>query len=190
VKRTAAADALTELILEVFRVNGGLLAEGDRLTKPLGQTSARWQIFGALRNGPLPVATIAREMGRARQSVQRTADVLEGQGLVEYAPNPAHRRAKLVRLTPYGQEILSEVSRRQIAWTNRLARAIGSEVEIRQALEVVRKLRGELEGARHLTATRRQEKDGVDPSRDGKGGSKRARRHSDQSVRGAAGKRR
>ena len=155
-KRTAAADALTQLILEVFRINGDLLAEGDRLTKPLGQTSARWQILGALRNGPQPVAAIARDMGLARQSVQRTADVLEDQGLAEYAPNPAHRRAKLVRLTTHGEDVLGEISRRQVAWTNRLARAIGSEAEIRQALDVLRKLRGELETADHLAAVERR----------------------------------
>jgi DNA-binding MarR family transcriptional regulator len=189
-RRTPAADALTELILEVFRVNGDLLAEGDRLTKPLGQTSARWQILGALRNGPQPVAAIARDMGLARQSVQRTADLLEAQGLVEYAPNPAHRRAKLVRLGPDGQDVLGEISRRQVAWTNRLARAVGSDAEIRQALEVVRKLRGELERARHVTAKHPQAKGSVDPSRDGKGGTKHARRDSDQSVRGPTGKRR
>lgn len=189
-KRTSAADALTELILEVFRVNGDLLAEGDRLTKPLGQTSARWQILGALRNGPQPVASIARNMGLARQSVQRTADVLEGQGLVEYAPNPAHRRAKLVRLTTYGQDVFGEISRRQVAWTNRLARGVGSEAEIRQALDILRKLRRELETADGFARNRSQGKRSVDSLHDGKGGSRDARRDFDQSIRGAAGKRR
>jgi DNA-binding MarR family transcriptional regulator len=47
---------------------------------------------------PLSVAQIARNMGVARQSVQRLADNLERQGIVEYAPNPDHGRAKLVRL--------------------------------------------------------------------------------------------
>ena len=39
--RTAEAIALTELILETFRLNGCLLAAGDRLTADLGLTSAR-----------------------------------------------------------------------------------------------------------------------------------------------------
>ena len=144
-RRTPAAEALTELILEVFRVNGDLLTQGDRLTKPLGQTSARWQVLGALRNGPQPVAGIARVMGLARQSVQRTADVLERQGLVEYAPNPAHRRAKLVRFTAHGEEVFGEISRRQVVWTNELASRLGSEADIRQALHLLRRLRTELE---------------------------------------------
>ncbi len=149
--RTEAADALTELILEVFRVNGDLLAVGDSLTREFGQTSGRWQVLGAIRNRPDSVAGIARDMGLARQSVQRTADLLVLHGLVEYTPNPAHRRAKLVRLTDHGREVLAAISSRQIAWTNRLVAAMRSdEVEIRQALEVLRRLRAELESADHI----------------------------------------
>jgi DNA-binding MarR family transcriptional regulator len=145
-RRTPAAEALTDLILEVFRVNGDLLAEGNRLTRPFGQSSARWQILGALRNQPHTVAGIARDMGLARQSVQRTADLLATEGLVEYTDNPAHRRSKLVRLTPLGLEILALISGRQIAWTNELAEAMPvGEKELRAALEVLRHLRVELE---------------------------------------------
>lgn len=145
--RTPAAQALTDLMLEVFRVNGDLLGAGNRLTKSVGQTSARWQILGAIRT-PQSVAAIARARGLARQSVQRTADLLAADGLVEYADNPAHRRAKLVRLTPLGQELLDEITRAQIAWSNRLAEAMpAGETEIRQALAVLRQLRTELERA-------------------------------------------
>jgi DNA-binding MarR family transcriptional regulator len=145
-RRTPAAEALTDLILEVFRVNGDLLAEGNRLTRPFGQSSARWQILGALRNHPHTVAGIARDMGLARQSVQRTADLLAAEGLVEYTHNPAHRRSKLVRLTPLGLELLALISGRQVAWTNELAEAMPvGEKELRAALEVLRHLRVELE---------------------------------------------
>ena len=150
-KRSPGADALTDLILEIFRVNGDLLAVGDRLTREFGQTSGRWQVLGAIRNRPDSVAGIARDMGLARQSVQRTADLLELHGLIEYTPNPAHRRAKLVRLTPHGREVLAAISARQVSWTNRLVAAMGSdEAEIREALDVLRKLRTELESADHL----------------------------------------
>ena len=144
--RTRAADALTRLILEVFRVNGDLLAAGDRLAGELGQTSARWQVLGALRNGPLSVAAIARQMGLARQSVQRTANILAAAGIVEYAANPAHRRAKLVRLTPVGDETLAQISRRQVAWANRLASALPlGAAELERAADVLGHVRDELE---------------------------------------------
>lgn len=45
---------------------------------------------------PLPVSHIARTMGLSRQGVQRVADELEARGIVRFAPNPHHRRARLV----------------------------------------------------------------------------------------------
>ena len=74
--------ALTDLILEVFRLNGRLLAAGDRLTRPSGQTSARWQVRCAIDIEPRTVSQIAQAMGLARQSVQRTTDRLQTEGLV------------------------------------------------------------------------------------------------------------
>jgi hypothetical protein len=43
-------NAFTELILEVFRLNGLLLEAGDRLTHPVGLSSARWQSGQAVRH--------------------------------------------------------------------------------------------------------------------------------------------
>ena len=51
------SDALTQLILEVFRVNGGLLSAGDRLVADLGLTSARWQVLGAVALSPAAVGS-------------------------------------------------------------------------------------------------------------------------------------
>ena len=144
--RSLEADALTELILEVFRLNGDLLSAGDRIAGVHGQTSSRWQVLGALRHGPETVAGIARVMGRARQSVQRTADRLEAEGTVEYVDNPAHRRAKLVRLTAAGEATLAGISALQVEWTNTLAAAIrAGKADIEAATDVLRQLRTELE---------------------------------------------
>jgi len=52
-KRTRAGDALTGLILDLFRLNNLLLTAGDRLVAGLGLTSARWQILGAIVAGAL-----------------------------------------------------------------------------------------------------------------------------------------
>src|SRR5438094_222673 len=86
--RTKTSQAFTELILEIFRLNGRLLSAGDALTRPAGQTSARWQVLGSLDRGPRTVAHIGRQMGLTRQSVQRTTDLLEADGLVSYVSNP------------------------------------------------------------------------------------------------------
>lgn len=98
-------DRLNHLVLEVFRLNGVLLAAGDALVAPFQLTSARWQVLGAIVLGgaPLPVAHIARNMGLTRQGVQRLVNEMAASGLVELADNPHHSRAKLVRLTPAGE---------------------------------------------------------------------------------------
>ncbi len=187
-RRTPEADVLTELMLEVFRVNGDLLAAGDRLTAETGQTSSRWQVLGALRQGARTVAAIARDMGLARQSVQRTADLLAREGLVEYADNPAHRRAKLVRLTRAGQETLAAISTRQVAWSNALAAALpADEARLREATAVLRDLRVELEATRNRAPGRaargtpaRTRATPEEGDRDGHG-------RADQPVRGAGG---
>jgi DNA-binding MarR family transcriptional regulator len=143
---TTAGKALTDLILEVFRVNGDLLRVGDGLARPEGQTSSRWQVLGAIADAPKPVAGIARDMGLTRQSVQRTADLLETQGLVEYADNPAHRRARLVRPTPAGARVLDGITRRQVEWANRLARAMSTDEQgIRDSLAVLHQVRAQLD---------------------------------------------
>ncbi len=141
---TKAGKALTALILETFRFNGRLLSSGDALTKPLGLTSARWQVLGAIEAGPLPVAQIARDMGLARQSVQKLADILEGEGIVQYEPNPNHQRAKLVCLTVEGRRVMGELGKRQMDWANRIAGGAKAN-EIEGALALILQLRLRLE---------------------------------------------
>ena len=143
-KRTSAGAALTELILEVFRLNGRLLSAGDALTRPLRQTSARWQVLGALDDGARTVADVGRRMGLTRQSVQRTADLLDADGLVSYVDNPAHQRAMLAMLTPRGRATLEAITARQIDWVNRITAGLGAR-DLQHALETLRQLRSALE---------------------------------------------
>ncbi len=138
------AALVTELILETFRLNGRLLAAGDRLIRDLGLSSARWQVLGAIEDSPLPVAQIARNMGLTRQAVQRVANDLADVGLVTFAANPDHRRAKLVKLTASGRKTLEEVWRRQIDWSNRLSAGLDA-AELDKALTTARALRQRLE---------------------------------------------
>ena len=76
---------------------------------------------------PLPVAGIAREMGLARQSVQRIADILVEHGLAEYRDNPAHRRAKLLSPTSEGRGAISRIGPGHAAAARRLTAVLGEE---------------------------------------------------------------
>jgi DNA-binding MarR family transcriptional regulator len=136
---TKAGAAFTDLVLGIFRFHGRLLAAGDRLARPLGLTSARWQVLGAVEQQPLPVAQIGRNMGLARQSVQRLADALEADGLIQYEPNPDHRRAKLVCLTEAGRKAAKRIGNLQVEWANGIASDVSAQ-EISKAVAVIRRL--------------------------------------------------
>jgi DNA-binding MarR family transcriptional regulator len=137
---------LTELILDVFKLNGRLLAAGDQLVAGLGLTSARWQVLGALAfsGAAQPVAHIARSMGLTRQAVQRVVNELEAEGFLTFAPNPHHQRAKLVALSKSGAKAFQAASERHAPWANRLARRIPAR-DLRTALGVVREVTLRLE---------------------------------------------
>lgn len=152
-KWTTEGVAFGEIILEVFRLNGRLIDAGDSIATPEGQTSARWQVLGAVAGGPASVAQVAREMGLARQSVQRTADLLAADGLVRYADNPHHRRAKLVTMTPEGQQAHERIGQRQARWANR----IGGQHDLGQMRTAAAVLR-------HLRESLEQDEQGKDPS--------------------------
>lgn len=139
-------DLVTELMLETFRLNGSLLAAGDALVADLGLTSARWQVLGAIALSPvaLPVAHIARNMGLTRQAMQRLANELERQGLVRFAPNPHHQRAKLVLLTARGRAAYDAAMKRQLPWASRLADGLGAR-RIDGAAATLRAIRRRLE---------------------------------------------
>jgi DNA-binding MarR family transcriptional regulator len=148
-KLSPNGDTFTELILEVFRVNRLLLEAGDHLTRPVGLSSARWQVLGVVEHGPTPVANVARTMGLTRQSVQQTADSLAEEGLIEYIDNPHHRRAKLMTLTPKGRQALDYVQHRHTDWANQIAENQALD-DLRTAIRVLGQIRESLEQNRGL----------------------------------------
>jgi DNA-binding MarR family transcriptional regulator len=146
-RRTSGGDALTGLMLDLFRLNSRLLIAGDRLVAPLGLTSARWQILGAIiaAERPQPVAWLARDLGANRQNVQRIINDLQEEGLVAFEVNPHHRRAQLVVLTENGKRTFDAAMELQAPWVNGLADGL-SVKELDTVHRVVAALRQKLEG--------------------------------------------
>jgi len=146
-QRTRGGDALTDLILTIFRVNSLTLTWGDRLVAALGLTSARWQILGAIvaADRPQPVAWLARDLGANRQNVQRIVNDLYKDRLVIFEPNPHHRRAHLVVLTDKGQQTYDAAIRLFDPKVNALADGLAVE-DIETAQRVLTTLRKKLEG--------------------------------------------
>ncbi|MGE7470571.1 MarR family winged helix-turn-helix transcriptional regulator [Bosea sp. NPDC003192] len=139
-------DALTGLILILFRVNNLTLSWGDKLVAPFGLTSARWQILGAIvfAERPQPVSWLARDLGANRQNVQRIVNDLHKEGLVVFAPNPHHRRAQLVLLTEKGQQAYAAAVASYNPKADILAEGL-SEADLEAAHRVMVVLRNKLE---------------------------------------------
>src|SRR5271156_4161689 len=146
-KRTTAGIALTDLILDIFRLNSRILTSGDRLVAGLGLTSARWQFLGAIAGADRsqPVAWLARDLGANRQNVQRIVNDIHKEGLVAFETNPHHRRAQLVVLTDKGRRTFDAAMRLQVPWINNLSDGLSVE-DIETAHRVVTALRKKFEG--------------------------------------------
>ena len=144
--RTPAGEALTNLMLDLFRLNSLILTAGDRLVAPLGLTSARWQILGAIvaAEHPQPVAWLARDLGANRQNVQRIVNDLQKEGLVAFEPNPHHRRAQLVVLTDKGKDAFSAAMDLQTPWVNQLSEGLTVK-DLQTMHRTIVALRGRLE---------------------------------------------
>lgn len=134
-----AGEALTEMILETFRLNSRLLEIAQQRAAAGGLTAAWWQVLGGVIDEPRSVADVGRRMGVTRQAVQRIADLLVERGLAEYRPNPAHRRAKLLACTEAGYWAIRQISLVQRPWADQVGEEIGAEA-LQQALATMRAL--------------------------------------------------
>ncbi|WP_405059003.1 MarR family transcriptional regulator [Kribbella sp. NBC_01505] len=132
-------ELLSAAALTAFKLNGQFLELAEHLARPAGVTATWWQVLGAVLGSPQSVSAIAREMGITRQAVQRTADVLAGRGLAEYQDNPAHRRAKLVAVTPEGREAIRSISPHHAEHATELAAIMGAD-QLAEAVSALGKL--------------------------------------------------
>ncbi|CAM5572547.1 hypothetical protein STANM309S_01878 [Streptomyces tanashiensis] len=71
-------------------------------------------------------------MGITRQSVQRVADLLVREGLAAYAPNPAHRRAKLLTPTEAGRAAVRRIDPGHAELAALLMRELGGQERLRR----------------------------------------------------------
>ena len=126
-RATLLNELFVEVALSYFRVQ----AEADRLAAG-GLSAGKLGILRTLHEGGAStVPAIARSRPAARQGVQRNADDLEAAGLIEYLPNPQHRRSKLLRLTSGGEKAYLRARDAQLAW----AAWVDDEAEGERALQ-------------------------------------------------------
>lgn len=143
---TSKGEAIAELILEVAQFFFRVRAAGQKTGLI---TSWGGGAYGLLRSlvllGPLTVPQIAEMRPTSRQRMQRLADELAADGLVEFVDNPRHQRSSLVRLTRKGEARYRTMSARLLTMASALGAGL-SEAEIRRSIEIVRRLSEETQG--------------------------------------------
>jgi DNA-binding MarR family transcriptional regulator len=134
------AEAITELMLEVAQCFFKIRALGQKAGFITGWGGGA---FGFMRSlallGPLTVPQIAQMRPTSRQRMQRLANELAAEGLVEFIDNPKHRRSKLVQLTPKGDARYRELDARLLSIASTMGVAL-CEPDIRKTTEIVRHL--------------------------------------------------
>lgn len=134
-------EAYRLLLADVYEFAGSARRTSEALAREVGQTTARWNLLSVVFDGPRSVASAARRLGLARQSVQRVADDLVGIGALRRETDPTDARAPLLVLTDQGRDVLAASVRSSDAdRVRRLARADISPGELRAAREVIRRL--------------------------------------------------
>jgi DNA-binding MarR family transcriptional regulator len=138
------AEAIAELLLDVTQCFFRIRAAGQKTGLI---TSWGGGAFGFMRSlamlGSLTVPQIAEMRPTSRQRMQRLADELAADGLVEFIDNPKHRRSKLVQLTRKGAARYREMSARFLAMASTIGGEL-NETEIRKTAAVVRQLSAEV----------------------------------------------
>jgi DNA-binding MarR family transcriptional regulator len=151
-------DVLTDLILKVFRLNGALIECGNQLVQPLGLTSARWQILGAIAASEKPTSCpqIAKIMGITRQGALKQLDLLEEEGLIEKMENENNERSPLYDLTPQGRQKYASAMKLQEKWISDLIRNL-RQADLRSTAAILNRLIIELEVSQQKGVLRKDE---------------------------------
>ena len=128
-QKTPASNALTDLIRTVLRMNATVQKSGTRLMRGTGITNARWQTLSELcaLEKRVTVSELARHMGLTRQAVQRLADDMANDGLVEFIANPGDARAMHLLLTEAGKAAYEDTLEREWQWANAIAEDFDAE---------------------------------------------------------------
>jgi DNA-binding MarR family transcriptional regulator len=131
--------AYTEAGASLFQLLRQLERALPRLSR-LPVSQGRMALLRTLAlHGPLHLSEIARLRGVSRQGVQRLAEQLAREGLLEAREHPRTPRAKLVALSEAGARAYRELARREARELNALAAGLAPD-ELRAATKVLRLL--------------------------------------------------
>ena len=107
---TPEAEALLELMFATARTFFRMRAAGAKTGAVTPWGGGLFGLLHGLANGgPQTVPQMARARPVSRQRIQKLVDEMAADGLLTFADNPAHKRSKLVCLTPKGEAAYGEM---------------------------------------------------------------------------------
>lgn len=142
--RNRRGQLLETLVGEILQAFFDLRAAGQQegLVNPSG--AGTWGLLRLLGDdGPMTVPAVARMRSVSRQYIQKLANELMAEGWIEMAENPGHKRSKLMRVTPRGEQQLRKLNRRFQAAMAAMADEFDPD-RLRAAAETIAQLRKRL----------------------------------------------
>jgi|GEM_PF-5303313 DNA-binding MarR family transcriptional regulator len=96
---------MERLNLQIFKLEGLLMVEAEKVLDGMKLTPARSRILGILKRSsrPMTIVEVCHEMGQTRQGVTRLVNLMVKDGHIDFIDNPDHQKIKLLALTPSGR---------------------------------------------------------------------------------------
>ena len=133
-------ELMTETIATFFR----LRAMGQQIGAVTPNGSGYWGLMRSLKQeGAQTVPQLARSRPVSRQHIQKLANNMIAEGVIELVHNPAHKRSKLLRLTSKGETVFQELNQ-QIA---KVAINLAEDMDVQElqiAVKVLKQIREKL----------------------------------------------
>lgn len=142
---TANPETLTRLIREVRTCFNQLRSLAESLSADLDVNPSMRAIMESLDGDVLrTVPDLAVERGTSRQHVQKVINGLLDQGMVRAEENPEHKRSVLYLLTPKGEQVFTEIRKRETAPMRALSKTL-SQSDAEKTCEVLSRMNQELD---------------------------------------------
>ncbi|MET0250898.1 MAG: helix-turn-helix domain-containing protein [Novosphingobium sp.] len=131
---------LFSMIGEIMHANARLKTVFAEAIAATGLSSMAYAVLTMIADAdePITVAQMGRALSHARQVIQRGVNELIAANLVEALPNPSHKRAALLTLTPQGYAFKQRSNVRVTAIATRLLRHVDPDLCRRIARDLER----------------------------------------------------
>jgi DNA-binding MarR family transcriptional regulator len=138
--RVDSRNALVALVDEVSRINGRLKSVFAETRRTVGLGESEMTVLNAVVEAERPptVSQIGRSLGVPRQLIQRAANALTADMLIETAPNPDHKRAALLIATTAGRDL----KQRADQTADLIAADLARDLDMAATASAVHSLRG------------------------------------------------